>query len=81
MIDFKTDLQDIEKLRIAGAPDTLGAEIAMLVGIVHAKIKGASEEEGDLFRMRMQHILEDGSPVWDAPDLPGETTVMKIPRK
>ena len=81
MIDFKTDLQDIEKLHIAGAPHTLGAEIAMLVGIVHAKIKGASEEEVDLFRMRMQHILEDESPVWDAPDLPGETTVMKIPHK
>ena len=81
MIDFKTDLANVEKLHVAGTPDILGAELSMLVGLVHRKIRTASEEEGDLFRVRMQHMMEEGSPVWDAPDLPGETTVMKIPRK
>ena len=68
MIDFKTDLANVEKLHVAGTPDILCAELSMLVGIVHSKIKDASEEEGEVFRLRMQYMMEEGSPVWDPPD-------------
>lgn len=81
MIKFEADKADIKEFHVAGTHDILGAELSMLVGIVHGKIKSVDQEEAEEFRLRMQHMMEDGSPLWNAPDLPCETTVMKIPRK
>ena len=81
MIKFETDKADIKEFHVAGTHDILAAELSMLVGIVHGKFKSVDQEEAEVFRLRMQRMMEDGSSVWNAPDLPCETTVMKIPRK
>ena len=81
MIDVKVDMANLKRFHISGTPSVLQAEIAEIIGIVYQKIKGADEDEGELFKSCMVHLVEDESPVWRAPDLPGETTVMVVPRK
>lgn len=80
-IDAMNNEAQIEELHISGTPTVLTAEIAALIGIVHQKIKGADKCEGEMFGDAMRHMMEADSPVWMAPDLPGETTVFRIPRK
>ena len=81
MIKLNVDMGNIEEFHIAGTPDILSCEIAEIVGIVYRKILNADEEAGRAFRKVMPHMVSADSPVWDAPDLRGETTVIKIPRK
>lgn len=81
MIDAKIDMEKLERFHISGTPSVLQAEIAEIIGIVYQKIKGADEDEGELFKACMAHLVEDKSPVWRAPYFPGETTVMMVPKK
>lgn len=81
MIKVHLDMTNIEEFRIAGTPDVLQCEIAGIIGMVYKKILSADEEEGRLFREAMAYMVDNESPVWDAPDLSGQTTVLKIPRK
>lgn len=81
MIKVHLDMSNIEEFHVAGTPEVLQCEIAEIIGIVYKKILAADEEEGRLFRKAMAHMVDNESPVWDAPDLSGQTTVLKIPRK
>ena len=81
MIKLHLDMGTVEEFHIAGTPETLSCEIAEIVGIVYKKICNADEAEGRVFRRVMAHMASEDSPVWDAPDMRGVTTVFKIPRK
>lgn len=81
MIKLHLDMGTVEEFHIAGTPEILSCEIAEIVGIVYKKICKADEAEGRAFRRVMAHMVSDDSPVWDASDLQGETTVFKIPKK
>lgn len=80
MIKVHLDEANIEEFHISGTPEMLNAEIAELIGIVYRKICNADKREGEMFKRAMVWMLTDDSPVWDPPDLPGNTTVLAIPR-
>ena len=81
MIKIHLDGVTVEEFYIAGTPEVLQCEIAGIIGIVYKKILAADEEEGRLFREAMPYMVDNESPVWDAPNLSGQTTVLKIPQK
>ena len=81
MMHIKLDLADVEEFHIAGTPEILQCEISEIIGICYRKICNVDETEGLLFRKAMAHMMSEDSPVWAAPDLPGQTTTLKVPRK
>jgi hypothetical protein len=81
MIKVHFDGANIEEFYVYGTPEMLNAEIAELIGIVYRKICNVDKREGETFKNAMVWMLTDESPVWDSPDLPGNTTVLTIPRK
>lgn len=64
------------KVEATGNAQVTSVEIGYLIGSIYSALRDADKDEAYWFRMCIEELMADGSPVWD---MEGEGVSMVVP--